>query len=416
MGCRLFNLCVCRGSLCRPSKLRRNLLAPRPSGQPLSGRCLTQAFGGMKSSDPTIRRVLLKPLVRRRTSPAKQAKLDKAFQILEERAIASEMLPEYMVAQKKARANDSKSYRINPEFAKLRIDFSAAMYLARKLSFQEYTFMVAHVAEDVHDARLQDGAYPELNALSKSMLKIEREHGLSPDEYWSASEAPPDFLAVSVQWDIAERDRFKKTLKELEDWSVTDLFDRDRKEYDRLRERGRRSFFHKDEFKHALIDTIKRYERDAAASAEAGAFTAAITLLGAAAEGLLLLRCLRSRKKSSEVAAALPSKRRPHKIDDPATWSFDNLIRVCLAAGWLPAITTSTLVVRPDGLADLLRHLRNCIHPGKVCTVRPWIEAEERDFQDTEIIYTTLFSTVFNGASLKQYSNSSRRIKGDGSD
>jgi hypothetical protein len=65
------------------------------------------------------------------------------------------------------------------------------------------------------------------------------------------------------------------------------------------------------------------------------------------------------------------------------------------------------LAVRPDGLADLLRHLRNCIHPGKVCTVRPWIEAEQRDFEDAEMIYTTLFSTVFNGAFLKQYSDSS---------
>ncbi|MGH8145133.1 MAG: hypothetical protein ACREPY_02275 [Rhodanobacteraceae bacterium] len=364
----------------------------------------------MKSSDPTIRRVLLKPLVRRRTSPAKQAKLDRAFQVLEERAIASEMLPEYMSAQKQACASDPKNHWKNPEIAKLRIEFAAAMYLARKLSFQEYTFMVAHVAEGVHDARLQDGAYPELTALSESMRKIERAHGLSSDQYWPTSDAPPDFLAVNAQWDNTETDRFSRTLKELEGQSVTDLFHKDRDEYDRLRERGRRSFFHKSEFKHALIDTIKRYEREAMASAEAGAFTAAITLLGAAGEGLLLLRCLRSRKKASEVAAALPSKRRPHKIDEPATWSFDNLIRVCLAAGWLPAIKTTTLAVRPDGLADLLRHLRNCIHPGKVCTVRPWIEAEERDFEDTEIIYTTLFSTVFNGALLKQYSDSSRAV------
>ncbi|MGH9622156.1 MAG: hypothetical protein ACRD45_20930 [Bryobacteraceae bacterium] len=116
----------------------------------------------MKSSDPTIRRVLLKPLVRRRTSPAKQAKLDRAFQVLEERAIASEMLPEYMSAQKQACASDPKNHWKNPEIAKLRIEFAAAMYLARKLSFQEYTFMVAHVAEGVHDARLQDGAYPDL--------------------------------------------------------------------------------------------------------------------------------------------------------------------------------------------------------------------------------------------------------------
>ena len=135
-------------------------------------RGLTKSFGGMKSSDPTIRRVLLKPLVRRRTSPAKRAKLDRALQVLEERAIASEMLPEYLAAQMQARANDPKNYWKDPEIAKLRIESAAAMYLARKLSCQEYTFMVAHVAEGVHDARLQDGAYPELTDLAESMRRI----------------------------------------------------------------------------------------------------------------------------------------------------------------------------------------------------------------------------------------------------
>ncbi|HWG87109.1 MAG TPA: hypothetical protein VN679_04945 [Candidatus Acidoferrales bacterium] len=320
------------------------------------------------------------------------------------------MLPEYMAAQKEARANDPKSYWKDPEVAKLRIEFAAAMYLARKLSFQEYTFMVAHVAEGVHDARLQGGAYPELTSLSESMREIEKSHGLNPDQYWSTSEAPDDFLEVSAKWDDAETDRFGETLKELEGNSAANLFKTNRDEYNRLRERGRRSFFHKDEFKHALIDTIKRYEREASASAEAGAFTAAVTLLGAAAEGLLLLRCLRSHKKASEVAAALPSKKRPHKPGEPATWSFDNLTRVCLAAGWLPTIETATLAARPDGLADLLRGLRNYIHPGNVCTFRPWVEAEERDFEDTEIVYTTLFSTVLKGALLKEYSGSTREV------
>lgn len=360
----------------------------------------------MKSTDPTIRRVLLKPLVRRRASPAKMAKLDKAFHALEERAAADEMLPEYVAAQEQIRADNPKGYWKDPEIAKFRIEFAAAMYLARKLSLQEYAFMVAHVAEGVHDARIQEGAYPELIELSESMRQIEYAHGLKPEEYWPTSEAPSDYLAVNTQWNNADTERFNQTLQELEGQFITALFQKDQDEYERLRERGRRSFFHKNEFKHALIDTIKRYEREAAASAEAGAFTAAVTLLGAAAEGLLLLRCLRSHKKASEVAATLPAKKRPRKPGEPATWSFDNLIRVCLAAGWLPTIETATLAIRPDGLANLLRRLRNYIHPGNVCTVRPWVEAERRDFEDVEIIYATLFATVFKGSLLRHYSNS----------
>jgi hypothetical protein len=365
----------------------------------------------MKSSDPTVRRVLLKSLVRRRAVPAQNAKMEKAFRELEERAVASAVLPSFVATLKQMRIDNPKERWKDPEAARLGIQFAGAMYLAREISLQEYTFLVANAAEGVHDARIQAGVYSDLAELSKLMREIESAHGLKAGEYWLIKEAPADYRSLNSQWDNRALERLSQTLVELEGQAVSALFRTNRREYDRLRERGRRSFFHKDEFIRALVDTIKRYEREASASAAAGAFTAAVTLLGASVEGLLLLRCLRSQTKASLVAASLPAKKRPRDPKSPVHWTFNNLIQVCLAAGWLPIIDTTTMEVRPDELAHLLRQLRNYIHPGKVCNERPWIETERRDFDDAEIIYNTLFATVFKGALLRRYLESELRVE-----
>jgi hypothetical protein len=162
-----------------------------------------------------------------------------------------------------------------------------------------------------------------------------------------------------------------------------------------------------------LTDTVKRDEREARVSATSGAFTAAVTLLGAALEGLLLLRCMKSQAKAIQIAGALPKRQRPRDQNSPSRWTFDNLIQVCLQAGWLPAIHTDAVEIRPEGLAHLLRQMRNLIHPGKVCAESPWVEAERRDFEDAEVIYTTLFATVFKGPLLKRYLEQSLRSPDD---
>lgn len=357
----------------------------------------------MKTSDTTIPRRRLRPLVRRRVAPAHEASLDHALRELEERAIASSLLPEMVAAQKQARLEKQTGRWTDPLAVTLTVQFAAALYLAHRVSLQEYAFLVAHSAEGVHEARLSEGAYPEIEQLSESMRAVESAYGLKPGEYWLKKDAPPEFRLLGAKWDAASEARLAETLAELEGHTVSAIFATDRSEFDRLRERGRRSFFHKDDLIPALADTVKRYEREARASADAGAFTASVTLIGASVEGLLLLRCLRSRAKSSQVAANLPAKKRPRDPCLPTMWSFDTLIHVCLAAGWLPVIDTPNVAIRPDGLAHQLRQMRNYIHPGRVCTDRPWVEAERRDFEGAQVIYTTLFAAVFKGALLKRY-------------
>lgn len=354
-------------------------------------------------------RRLLRPLSRRRKSPANLNKLETAFRELEERAVASSVLPALVAQSRLARANRSKDDWKDPDTVKSRIELAHALYIARRVSFQEYVFMVSQAAEVVHEGRILGRTCPELEQLSSAMRQVEKKHGLSGDEFWLAGDGPPEYERLNMKWEKAAEKLFVDVLRELGAQDVSDLYETDSAEFDRLRERGRRSFFHKNELVSALTDTVRRYEVEAQAAARASAFTAALTMLGAAMEGLLLLRCLRARTKAIDTAKSLPPKLRPRDPNAFTRWTLENLIQVCLHAGWLPRIDTPTLSIRPDGLADLLKKMRNRIHPGRVCSEHPWIEADRREFNDAELIYATLYATVFRGTMLRRFAVSTGR-------
>jgi hypothetical protein len=94
------------------------------------------------------------------------------------------------------------------------------------------------------------------------------------------------------------------------------------------------------------------------------------------------------------VARSLPRRKQPRSPNDPATWTFENLIQVCMAAGWLPPVSTEVATYNPAGLAHLLRTMRNHIHPGRRVRERPWLEAEVGEYKDAEAIYVTLLATL----------------------
>lgn len=356
----------------------------------------------MEKTDRSVRRALLKPIARRKPTPATPKLLASALDYLDKRALATALLPDLARVQKEAKEARSKESWKNPDAARISVAFAKALFLARRISSQEYTFFVAVAAEGVHDGRMSESAYPEISELMNRIRAVEVEHNLPDGHYWRLGEGPPEYLQLNTLFDDASQKRFGETLEELGAFDLATLFATDQAEFDRLRERGRRSIFHKDETIAALVDTVVRYEREARLAASTKAYTSAVVLLGAAVEGLLLLRCLRSRRKAQQVAAALPRAKRPRGHQNPCQWTFDTLIETCLAAGWLPDISTESTRVRPHGLAHLLREMRNYVHPGKVATQRPWIEAEAHDFADAEAIYTTLFATISRGKYLKR--------------
>lgn len=311
----------------------------------------------MKTSHSTIRRRMLRPLLKRRMAPADDRTLDRALSELEERALADSLLPNLVAAQKQSRHDLSEGRWKDQTAAKSMVELALALYLARRVSLQEYTFLVGQAAERVHEGRLGDQQYPEIRELSDAMQAVEAAHGLNQNEYWPKNDAPPNWRALADKWDAAAEIRLAETLVELEGGRASELFASDRTEFERLRERGRRAFFHKTELVPALADTVRRYEIEARAAATAGAYTAAVALIGAALEGLLLLRCLRSPAKSSKTAQTLPAKKRPKAQGSQSTWTFDTLIEVCPSRG-LVALNRNTQHVsqprrsRPPPQAD----------------------------------------------------------------
>jgi hypothetical protein len=348
----------------------------------------------MKSSTAArVRRALLRPLLRRKAAPAGAKRVQVAFRDLEARANASAALRQLAEIAKHSKYDPSEVNNLDAVAA--RISLAHALHVARRLSFQEYLFILDAASEALFIGRMDSGTYPELRRLAKKMQAVEAAHGLTKDEYWRNSDAPPEYRALAKKWDRAARDCEAGVLHELDaSKRAHALFNNDPREFDRLRERGRRAFFHKDETVAALNDTILRYEGEAKAAAGAKAYTAAVILLGAAVEGMLIVRCLNSRRKARQVATELPRAKRPKEGSAPSSWRFETLIEVCLQAGWLPAVDLRSVSVLPDGLAHTIRQMRNFVHPGKAATERPWIEVDAFDFADAECIFTALFATI----------------------
>jgi hypothetical protein len=249
--------------------------------------------------------------------------------------------------------------------------------------------------EGIHEARWIDGRYDDaLRAISEAIDRVRVAHGLKEDEHWQLGEGPAEYEALNEKYDAILEREFVATLREFRLDDLADLKVRDSAKFDRLRERSRRSVFHRHEYVRALRDVVTRYEEDARKAASAGAFSAAVTALGAGVEGLLLLRCLRSRTKAHRLAGRLPRRVRPRQPAEPGTWSFETLIEVCLASGWLKPIRTSVAEFSTAGLAHLIRAMRNHVHPARSAKERPWCQTGERDYRDAESIYLVLLTRL----------------------
>ncbi|MBN1364838.1 MAG: hypothetical protein JW976_08540, partial [Syntrophaceae bacterium] len=286
----------------------------------------------------------------------------------------------------------------NPEEVKEAVAVAKTLYASRRLSTQEYTFYALLPLEDYHIELM----YHELAPINEKLNVIRKQHGLREDEDWLPGEGPKEYIKLNKQWEDASDRRFIELLREfgLDDLADLKLENSDR--LDELRERGRRAVFHRNEQLSAIRDIVVRYEKDARHAADVAAYSAAVTSLGAAIEGLLILRCLKSLAKAIRIAGVLPKRIRPssHQVGDPISWHFETLIEVCHQAGWLPQFKMDTVRFDSAALAHLIRLLRNNLHPGRHFRERPWSEIDERDFKDAEAIYIILFKTL--GKTLQQ--------------
>lgn len=348
-----------------------------------------------KKVDPKIRRILLKPLSRHTQRALDRTAYLEALRRLDGRAISENVLQQLRRILSSARSiSPSKRWK-DPVNAARQVAFAKALYASRRVSLHEYVVFAVFPVEAIHEGRWFDGHYEdELSPISEAIKKVEEDYGLDPNESWPHGQGPKEHIRLNRQYNAILDAKFVETLREFGLNDLANLKERSPKRFEQLRERGRRSVFHKDEYILAIQDVIIQYEKEAHQAAVVGAYLAAVTSLGAGVEGLLLLRCLRSLHKASRISERLPRRHRPRFPDDPGTWAFEVLIKVCLAAGWLPPIETSIAKYDTAALAHVLRRMRNYVHPGKRARERPWFEADEQEYRDAEDIYRILISTL----------------------
>ncbi|MDD3276661.1 MAG: hypothetical protein PHP93_06400 [Kiritimatiellales bacterium] len=273
------------------------------------------------------------------------------------------------------------------------ISLIKARYLARKISRVEYVYLTYDPVIFFHEERLFIGrAYDDLKELDHQMLGIEKKYGLASNQCWEKGAGPPEHVVLQERWEELADEKIIETLVEFGLEDLGKMFSENRDRLDDLNERGRRAVKFRHETVPALRDIISRYEACARQVVEAKAYSAAVILLGSCIEGVLLLRCLNSPCKASRVAKSIRRGLRPKNFEDITSWRFATLIEVCLQALWLPHISTEFVEYDSASLAHMLRHLRDCIHPGKMAREKPWIEFEERDYQDANAIYLALAS------------------------
>lgn len=341
-----------------------------------------------------IRRILLKPMARRRKRARDAKAVLTALSRLDDRTIGDVLVSqERDVISNRSLILHRNSWK-DPVAAKKFIALVRALFHSRRLSRSEYVFYASSPVESIHEKRWFDDVYNELGPISERLNLIAKTHGLGRDEYWPIGKGPAEHEELNNQYSTILDKYLIKTFREFDLNDLADLREANETEYERLRERGRRAAFHSDEIAPAVRDIIIRYEEDARKAAIVNAYSAAVILLGAAIEGLLLLRCLRSKQKAIKIAKKLPQRLRPRHAADFITWKFETLISVCSEAGWLPPVSTPLADYKSEGLAHVLREMRNHVHPGRQARERPWSEMEERDYMDAHAIYIVLLSVV----------------------
>jgi len=345
--------------------------------------------------DRKLRQAMLKPLVRRRPNMADNNSLISAYKRIDDLAVGGEILKQLRDVIDTLGKKKKPGSHSDPDSASKQVALAKALYLSRRITKQEFIFFATYPVENVFHGRMAEGVFDsELKHISDTMKEIERAHGLGPDEYWKINDAPLEFKKLDNEWQLVADSLFLETLKEFGLHDLADLMEKQPEEFDRLRERGRRASAHKNEIELVVRDIVVRLEEDARRAAKVKAYSAAVVSLGAGLEGLLLLRCLRSKHKAIRISKKLQRRLRPRYPEDLTTWTFNNLIQVCLEAGWLSPVSTSYANYNSAGLADLLRGMRNNIHPGRFAKDKPWSEIDERDFKDAYSIYVIMLSKL----------------------
>lgn len=314
-----------------------------------------------------------------------------ALERLDVRAFATEIVEQLLPLATSDQDPANLDRWHDPDVARRWIGLFRALYEARDITAQQYALHSIWPVERIHEERIIRGDYEaELRPITTAIDAVRKEAGLHDDEFWLVGEGPLEYQQLEERYNEVADSLFVSALREFDLDEFADMREQQPRDFQRLRERGRRTVFASGDQVHEIRDFVVRHEIEATRAAKADAYSAAIAATGAAVEGILILRCLRSPHKAARVAAKMPRSQRPRDARDPASWTFEQLTAVCRTAGWLPAIDTTYGKYDPAGLAGLLRRVRNQVHPGRHFKDSPWSVPVLRDYEDARDIFLIL--------------------------
>jgi hypothetical protein len=134
-----------------------------------------------------------------------------------------------------------------------------------------------------------------------------------------------------------------------------------------------------------LLSLITRYHSEAEKAAKARAYYGACVLIGSALEGSLLAMCTIRAKDVEQYVAGLAPKQRPPKAAQ--NWVLNQLLAVAAALQWLPARPNKHSRTRLAEWAQLIRELRNLVHPGKHIREYPRVSLGRQHWSDAKAVF-----------------------------
>ena len=239
-----------------------------------------------------------------------------------------------------------------------------------------YCFLLrVYAVELVHDRRWMDGLYKaDLAGIAARMDAIRHREGLNDDEFWSIGQGPGDWQELEDQYSQIVDTKFEDALREYGLDDIANLYRMDRESYDARREEGRRLAIEDVPELERVSALQSQFEAEAEICAEGGAYHAAAIMIGSAIEAALLFACLNRRD------SALNARNRLHerpKSADPTRWHLRELVMVAHEAGWLPDFEVPDGTLSSRSLLDMIRDLRNLVHPGRHLSDRRIAEVKD---------------------------------------
>lgn len=275
------------------------------------------------------------------------------------------------------------------EYYEKMIGFIKAKNKTGELSRSTYIFRASFYIISVHEDRWLNQKYQaDLDPISQKMKEIEREYGLSEDQYWTLDEGPDEWQKLNQEYNEILDKKLLKVYREFDLSEIADLIENHNEEYERLYEEGKETTFNTKSEIEKLSLIVEKYKREAYTSIKSDAYFASTILSGAAIEALLLLEVLKRSEEVEVLIESMPGNEKPKS--DPKTWNLYELINIANKANWLPRIQIEDNVFLLDALSHVVRIYRNFLHPGRILREKLTTGIEKSEAELANSVLTVL--------------------------